>query len=71
MNAADLAVAVSAALDMMMTANAYYMQAQRISLMVQAAQAAGRDITPEEWATIHAQRDAARAALVQALGERP
>ena len=67
---AKLLVAVTAVTDLLTTAVAFSTQAERISRMIQAAQAAGRDdLTAEDWASIHAQHAAARAALAQALAD--
>lgn len=43
--------------------------AAQISALIQKAQAAGTDISPEDWATITAADDAARAALVAAIAK--
>lgn len=42
-------------------------QSQRISTLVASAQAAGRDITDEEWRGITTDADASRQALVRAI----
>jgi hypothetical protein len=69
MNTTSLLAAVGAVNDLLTIATAFAAQAQRISVMINAAQAAGRDLTESDWAAIHAQQAAARAALAQALGD--
>lgn len=70
MNATNLLAAVTVANDLLVTAAAFAAQAQRVSMMINAAQSAGRDnLTAEDWAEIRRQHSAARAALAQALGE--
>lgn len=67
---AKMVVAVSAMTDLLTAAVAFSAQAERISRMIAAAQQAGRDdLTAEDWAAIHAQHAAARAALAQALAD--
>lgn len=70
MSSSNLLAAVSAVTDLLTTATAFAAQAQRISVMIQAAQTAGRDLSAEDWAAIHAQHAAARAALAQALADK-
>lgn len=70
MNATNLLAAVTVANDLLMTAAAFAAQAQRVSMMIDAAKTAGRDdLTAEDWAAIRAQHTAARAAFAQALGD--
>lgn len=44
-------------------------QAARVSAVIRAAQAEGRDVTTAELATIVAENDAARVALMRAIDE--
>lgn len=72
MNAANLAAAVSAAVDLMNIASAFGAQAQRISAKIAAAESAGLDrLSDEDWNDILAKQAAARAALAKALGDAP
>jgi len=71
MNSTTLLTAVSAVVDLLTTAQAFAVQAQRISMMIDAARLAGRDdLSDEDWAVIRAHHAAARAALAQALADR-
>lgn len=70
MKTATLLAAVSAVNDLLTTAAAFATQAQRISVMIDAARIAGRDdLSDEDWAVIRAHHAAARAALAQALAD--
>lgn len=71
MNSTTLLTAVSAVVDLLTTAQSFAVQAQRISMMIDAARADGRnDLSDEDWAVIRAHHAAARAALAQALADR-
>lgn len=70
MSAATVLQAVSLTIDLLTVASRAMAQAQQISALVLKAQAEGRDqLTDEEWAQIRAADDAARAALVGAIGD--
>lgn len=64
--------AVSVALDIITTATTFMAQAERVSRMILAAHADGRDeLSDEDWAAIRAMHAEARAALAKALGDTP
>ncbi len=62
MSATAISLAIELALQLLT-------RSQQISTVVAAAQAAGRDLTPEEWEAITGQADEARAALVAAIAK--
>jgi len=63
------ATAVSAILDLLQVVTAMMDQANKISVVIRAAQADGRDITSEEWAAIDGDQIAARASAVAAVAK--
>ncbi len=69
MSAATVLQAVSLTIDLLTVATRAMAQAQQMSALVLKAQLEGREtLTEEEWAQIRAADDAARAALVAAIG---
>ena len=69
MSAATVLQAVSLTIDLLTVATRMMAQAQQINALVLRAQTEGRDtLTDDEWAQVRAADDAARAALVSAIG---
>lgn len=59
--------AVTLAVDLLQVALQLTIQAQQINLLIQQAQAAGRDLNEQDWANIRAMDQEARSRLEQAL----